>query len=250
MLFAWTRCRLPAAAHPLWGVTELRSKGVGTLNEQQGGTQRLCGERGGERTGDLALVRAAQKGDQRASCELVKRYRGLIRCKARSYYLIGADRDDIVQEGMIGLFKAIRDYDPTRQASFHSFAELCVTRQIITAVKSSTRRKHSPLNGYVSLSRSASTDEDGERLLSDILAARDVCDPAEIVIGAWETDFIRSGVVESLSEFEADVLRLYTNGQSYQSIAERLGRHTKAVDNALQRVKRKMETQIQRCRAH
>jgi len=149
---------------------------------------------------------------------------------------------------MIGLFKAIRDYDPTRQASFHSFAELCVTRQIITAVKSSTRRKHAPLNGYVSLSRSASAD--GERLLSDILAAKEVCDPAEIVIGAWETNFIRTGVVDALSPFEADVLRLYTGGKSYQDIADRLGRHTKAVDNALQRVKRKMETQIRRCRAH
>lgn len=204
----------------------------------------------GERGGEVALVRAAQAGDEQASCALVRRYRGLIRCKARSYYLVGADRDDIIQEGMIGLSKAIRDYDPSRQASFHSFAELCVTRQIITAVKSSTRRKHSPLNGYVSLSRSASADDDGERLLSDILAAKDVCDPAEIVIGAWETNFIRSGVIESLSGFETQVLRLYTQGQSYQEIADRLGRHTKAVDNALQRVKRKMEAQIQRCRAH
>ncbi len=198
----------------------------------------------------MALVRAAQQGDQTASCELVRRYRNLIRCKARTYFLIGADRDDIIQEGMIGLFKAIRDYDPTRQASFHSFAELCVTRQIITAVKSATRRKHSPLNGYVSLSRSTSSDEDGERVLSDILAAKEVCDPAEIVIGAWETSFIRNGVVDALSGFEADVLRLYTAGKSYQEIAEQLDRHTKAVDNALQRIKRKMETQIRRCRAH
>lgn len=216
------------------------------MNEHGTAAYRLPGERGGE----VALVRAAQRGDQRASCELVRRYRGLIRCKARSYYLIGADRDDIIQEGMIGLFKAIRDYDASRQASFHSFAELCVTRQIITAVKSSTRRKHSPLNGYVSLSRPASSDDDGERLLSDILAAREVCDPAEIVIGAWETSFIRTGVVDALSPFETDVLRLYTGGKSYQEIAEQLGRHTKAVDNALQRVKRKMETQIRRCRAH
>jgi RNA polymerase sporulation-specific sigma factor len=216
------------------------------LSYQGSAATRSFGERGGE----VGLVRAAQGGDQRASCELVRRYRGLIRCKARSYYLVGADRDDIIQEGMIGLFKAIRDYDPTRQASFHSFAELCVTRQIITAVKSSTRRKHVPLNSYVSLSRSASVDDDGERLLSDILAAKDVCDPADIVIGAWETDFIRTGVVEALSPFEAGVLRLYTNGKSYQEIADQLGRHTKAVDNALQRVKRKMETQIKRCRAH
>jgi len=216
------------------------------VNEPQGAVaHRVPGERGGE----VALVRAAQRGDQKASSELIKRYRGLIRCKARSYYLVGADRDDIIQEGMIGLYKAIRDYDPTRQASFHSFAELCVTRQIITAVKSSTRRKHSPLNGYVSLSRPASAEEDGERLLSDIIAAREVCDPAEIVIGAWETDFIRTGVVDALSPLEHEVLRLYTAGSSYQEIADRLGRHTKAVDNALQRIKRKMETQIQRCRA-
>lgn len=197
----------------------------------------------------MALVRAAQGGDQTASGELVRRYRGLIRCKARSYFLAGADRDDIMQEGMIGLFKAIRDYDATRQASFHSFAELCVTRQMITAVKSATRRKHSPLNGYISLSRPASAEDEGERLLSDIIAAREVCDPAEIVIGAWETEFIRTGVAGALSGFERDVLRLYTDGKSYQDIAEKLGRHTKAVDNALQRVKRKMECQIQRCRA-
>ena len=190
---------------------------------------------------------AAREGDENASCELVRRYRGLIRSKARSYFLVGADRDDVIQEGMIGLFKAIRDYDPTRQASFHSFAELCVTRQIITAVKSATRHKHSPLNGYVSLSRSTSMEEDGERLLSDILAVKGVCDPAEIVISAWETSFIRIGMADALSPLELQVLRLYSNGRSYQEIADSLGRHTKAVDNALQRVKRKMETQIRRC---
>ena len=204
---------------------------------------------GAERGGELSLVMAAQNGDQQACAELCRRYRGMIRCKARSYYLVGADRDDIIQEGLIGLYKAIRDYDPSRQASFHSFAELCVTRQIITAVKSATRRKHSPLNGYVSLSRSTSMEEDGERLLSDILAAKGVCDPAEIVVSAWETDFVHRGVADALSPFEARVLNQYSNGRSYQEIAESLGRHTKAVDNALQRVKRKMETQINRCRA-
>ncbi len=220
--------------------------GVWRMSAAQGGSA-LRGLDG--RHGDAVLVTAAQGGDQVASGELIRRYRGLIRCKARSYFLAGAGRDDIMQEGMIGLFKAIRDYDPARQASFHSFAELCVTRQMITAVKSATRRKHTPLNGYVSLSKPATADEEGERLLSDIIAARDICDPADIVIGAWETDFIRTGIVESLSSFECDVLRLYTNGKSYQEIAERLDRHTKAVDNALQRIKRKMECQIQRCRA-
>ena len=198
---------------------------------------------------DAALVVAARGGDQLASCELVKRYRALIRCKARLYYFAGADRDDVIQEGLIGLFKAMRDYDPTREASFHSFAELCITRQIITAVKAATRRKHAPLNGYVSLSGPVSPDEEGERLLSDIIAAREICDPAQIVLGAWETDFIRDGVVESLSGFEHEVLRCYTQGMSYVQIAEKLGRHTKAVDNALQRVKRKMEVQIKRCHA-
>jgi RNA polymerase sporulation-specific sigma factor len=202
-----------------------------------------------ERGGELALVTSAQAGDQQACADLVRRYRAMIRSKARSYYLVGADRDDIIQEGMIGLYKAIRDYDASRLASFHSFAELCVTRQIITAVKSATRHKHSPLNGYVSLSRSTSMEDEGERLLSDILAAKGVCDPAEIVVSSWETEFIRSGVVQALSPFETRVLSLYTNGRSYQEIADALGRHTKAVDNALQRVKRKMETQISRCRA-
>ena len=204
---------------------------------------------GTERGEDVILVRAARDGDENASGELIRRYRGLIRCKARSYFLVGADREDVIQEGMIGLYKAIRDYDATRQASFHSFAELCVTRQIITAVKAATRQKHSPLNGYVSLSRSTTGEEEGERLLSDILAAKEICDPVDIVISAWETNFIRAGMAEALSPFETQVLRLYTNGRSYQQIADTLGRHTKAVDNALQRVKRKMEMQIHRCNA-
>lgn len=156
---------------------------------------------------DLGLVRAAQSGDQQASTALVRKYRSLIRCKARSYFLVGADREDVIQEGMIGLYKAIRDYDPSRQASFRSFAELCVTRQMITAVKTATRRKHVPLNTYVSLSRpAAGSEDDGERVLSDILAAREVCDPAEIVISAWEGDFILKGFSEALSDFEARVL--------------------------------------------
>ncbi len=197
---------------------------------------------------EVALVRAAQAGDQNASSQLVRRYRSLVRCKARSYFLVGGDRDDVIQEGMIGLFKAIRDYDPSRQASFRSFAELCVTRQMITAIKTATRRKHTPLNTYVSLSRPTVTEDEGERLLTDILAAKEICDPAEIVVSAWEGDRIRKGLCDSLSTFEARVLRLYVDGCSYQEIAERLGRHAKSVDNALQRIKRKVEMQIDRCR--
>ncbi len=200
-------------------------------------------------TDDLALVLAARSGDQSASTALIRKYRSLVRCKARSYFLVGGDRDDIIQEGLVGLFKAIRDYDPSHQASFRSFAELCVTRQMITAVKTATRHKHAPLNAYVSLSRPVGTEDQGERLFEDILAARDICDPAEIVIHAWEAEFIRRGFTDSLSAFEADVLRAYMRGWTYQEIAERLGRHPKAVDNALQRIKRKIEVQIAKCRA-
>ena len=140
---------MSGAALPLKGDPGRWFEGVLAVNDARGASIRQGDGRGCE----TVLVRAAQDGDQSASCELVKRYRGLVRGKARTYFLVGADRDDIIQEGMIGLFKAIRDYDPDRQASFHSFAELCVTRQIITAIKSSTRQKHTPLNGYVSLDR-------------------------------------------------------------------------------------------------
>lgn len=204
---------------------------------------------GDARGAELTLIKQAQGGDQQASTKLIKKYQGLIRCKARSYFVAGGDREDVIQEGMIGLYKAIRDYDPYRQASFRSFAELCVTRQMITAIKTATRRKHTPLNGYVSLCRPSYSEDQGERLLTDILAAKDVCDPADIVIAAWEGDTIRQGLCDTLSGFEADVLRLYVGGASYQDIAVRLGRHAKSVDNALQRIKRKVETQLARCRA-
>jgi RNA polymerase sporulation-specific sigma factor len=198
---------------------------------------------------ELDLIAAAQAGDEGASSTLVSKYRSFVRCKARSYFLAGADRDDVIQEGMIGLYKAIRDYNPDRQTSFRSFAELCVTRQLITAIKTATRQKHGPLNSYVSLQRSATGEDEGDRVLSEILAAREVCDPAELVINAWEVDSIKRGFTEALSSFESDVLRLYVDGSSYCEIADRLGRHAKAVDNALQRVKRKVELQIARCRA-
>lgn len=208
----------------------------GTVRRQQADTE-------------LDLIIAAQAGDEVASAALLQKYRSFVRCKARSYFLAGADRDDVIQEGMIGLYKAIRDFRPERQASFRSFAELCVTRQLITAIKTATRQKHTPLNSYVSLHRPAASEDEGDRVLSDILAARDVCDPAEVVIAAWETASIKEGFTGALSGFEADVLALYVSGNSYCEIADRLGRHSKAVDNALQRVKRKVEIQIQRCRA-
>lgn len=198
---------------------------------------------------EIDLILAAQAGDESASSALVTKYRSFVRCKARSYFLAGADRDDVVQEGMIGLYKAIRDFRAERQTSFRSFAELCVTRQLITAIKTASRQKHTPLNTYVSLHRPAGGEDEGDRVLSDILAAREVCDPAEVVISAWETASIKEGFIGALSGFETDVLRLYVSGSSYSEIAVELGRHSKAVDNALQRVKRKVELQIQRCRA-
>jgi RNA polymerase sporulation-specific sigma factor len=198
---------------------------------------------------ELAMILAAQSGDEVASAALVCKYRSFVRCKARSYFLAGADRDDVIQEGMIGLYKAIRDYRPERQSSFRSFAELCVTRQLITAIKTASRQKHSPLNCYVSLQRSTGAEDEGDRVLSDILAVRDVCDPADIVISAWEAASIKEGFTEALSSFEAHVLQLYVDGKSYSEIADHLGRHAKSVDNALQRIKRKVEIQVQRCRA-
>jgi len=198
--------------------------------------------------GERALVAAAKGGDEAASAEICRRYRGMISWKARSYYLAGADREDIVQEGLIGLFKAIRDYDFSRQASFRSFADMCVTRQMITAVKAATRRKHAPLNGYVSLSP-APDDEASHQSMADVLAERGIVDPAEMVVAAWESDFIRSGMAESMSSLESKVLALHCDGRSYREIAERLGCHTKTVDNALQRAKRKAESQVLLCRA-
>jgi len=209
-----------------------------------GGTARRIGAEA-----ELELVMAAQAGDENASSAIITKYRSFVRCKARSYFLAGADRDDVVQEGMIGLYKAVRDFRPDRQTSFRSFAELCVTRQLITAIKTASRQKHTPLNTYISLHRPAGAEEEGDRVLSDILSAREVCDPAEVVISAWETASIKEGFIGALSGFETDVLRLYVNGSSYNEIADELGRRSKAVDNALQRVKRKVELQIQRCRA-
>lgn len=193
---------------------------------------------------ESALIVAAQAGDESASTALMSKYRSFVRCKARSYFLAGADRDDVVQEGMIGLYKAIRDFKFERQSSFRSFAELCITRQLITAIKTAKRQKHTPLNTYVSLNRSASVEDEGERILSDILAAREICDPAELVISEWEAGDIQRGFAEVLSPLESEVLRLYMDGKSYQEIAGSLGRHVKSIDNALQRVKRKIECQM------
>ena len=171
---------------------------------------------------------------------LINKYKNFVRAKARSYFLIGADKEDIVQEGMIGLFKAIRDFRPDKLSSFRAFAELCITRQIITAIKTATRQKHIPLNSYISLNKPI-YDEDSDRTLLDVISGTRITDPAELIISREEFDDIESKMGELLSSLEWKVLMYYLEGKSYQEIATDLNRHVKSIDNALQRVKRKLE---------
>lgn len=171
---------------------------------------------------------------------LINKYRNFVRAKARSYFLIGADREDIIQEGMIGLYKAIRDFRNDKLSSFRAFAELCVTRQIITAIKTATRQKHIPLNSYISLNKPI-YDEDSDRTLLDVLSGAKVSDPEELVISREEFVNIEAKMEEILSDLEWKVLMSYLDGKSYQEIAVDLDRHVKSIDNALQRVKRKLE---------
>ena len=186
----------------------------------------------------LAHIRG-ERGDE-ALDYLINKYRNFVRSKARSYFLIGADREDIVQEGMIGFFKAIRDYRPDKLSSFRAFAELCVTRQIITAIKTATRQKHIPLNSYVSLNKPI-YDEDSDRTLLDVLSGARISDPEELVISHEEFIDIEQKMEEILSDLEWRVLMSYLDGKSYQEIAVDLHRQVKSIDNALQRVKRKLE---------
>jgi RNA polymerase sporulation-specific sigma factor len=202
------------------------------------------GGAGGVEGEDEALVAAARGGDDRALATLLDKYRGFARAKAHSYFLVGADREDLIQEGMIGLYKAVRDYNAELQTSFRSFAELCITRQVITAIKTATRQKHTPLNNYVSFSRPVLTDEDGERCLGDLLPGVAVADPADLVISADRIRALQEHFDTVLSDLEAEVLRLYVDGKSYQEIAEVLSRHVKSIDNALQRIKRKLDSHL------
>lgn len=189
---------------------------------------------------DEELVEAVRNGDNQALEFLIHKYRNFVRAKARSYFLIGADREDIVQEGMIGLYKSIRDFREDKLASFKAFAELCITRQIITAIKTATRQKHIPLNSYVSLDKPI-YDEDSDRTLLDVICSARLSDPEELVINQEEFDDIEGTMSELLSDLERKVLMLYLDGRSYQEIAVDLNRHVKSIDNALQRVKRKLE---------
>lgn len=188
---------------------------------------------------DEELVATAKDGDKEALEYVINKYKNFVRAKARSYFLIGADREDIVQEGMIGLYKAIRDFKNDKLSSFRAFAELCITRQIITAIKTATRQKHIPLNSYISLNKPI-YDEESDRTLLDILTSVKITDPEELVIGKEELDSIELRIGEILSDLELEVLMSYLQGKSYQEIAVDLDRHVKSIDNALQRVKRKL----------
>ena len=189
---------------------------------------------------DEEVVEDARNGDRQALEFLIHKYKNFVRAKARSYFLIGADREDIIQEGMIGLYKAIRDYRSDKLSSFRAFAELCITRQIITAIKTATRQKHIPLNSYVSLNKPI-YDEESDRTLMDVLSGTKICDPEEHIISQEEFSTIEAKIEELLSDLEWEVLTSYLQGKSYQEIAEDLDRHVKSIDNALQRVKRKLE---------
>lgn len=193
---------------------------------------------------DEEVVELAQQGDQFAVEFLVDKYKNFVRAKARSYFLIGADKEDIIQEGMIGLFKAIRDYKLDKLTSFRAFAELCITRQIITAIKTATRQKHIPLNSYVSLNKPI-YDEESDRTLMDILSTAKITNPEEIIISREEFIFIEKKMGEILSSLEWKVLMAYLEGKSYQEISVELKRHVKSIDNALQRVKRKLEKYLE-----
>ena len=193
---------------------------------------------------EYEIVLKASNGDKIALEYIINKYKNFVKAKAKSYFLIGADKEDIIQEGMIGLYKAVRDFDGNKTNSFKCFAEICITRQIITAIKTATRQKHIPLNSYVSLNKPI-YDEESDRTLLDIIATSIVTDPEELIISKEELKHIESKMNELLSDLEQEVLELYLNGKSYQYIADRLKRDVKSIDNALQRVKRKLEKHLE-----
>ena len=191
------------------------------------------------------LIALAKQGHAAAYDQIVRRYHGFVRLKASSYFLIGGDSDDLIQEGLVGLYKAIRDYRTDRESSFRNFAELCITRQIITAVKTSTRNKHTPLNEYVSFSQTPAAPGDGDTGLEELLPGPTAHDPVNQVISGEELHALVACLSEVLSELESSVLSLYLDGHSYEVVAEQLDCDTKTVDNALQRVKRKISAHLE-----
>ncbi len=193
---------------------------------------------------DHYLIALAKQGKSDAMDRIIRRYHGFVRMKASSYFLIGGDSDDLVQEGLVGLYKAVRDYRSDRESSFRNFAELCITRQIITAVKTATRNKHTPLNQYVSFSQTPAAAGDSDSTLDEILPGPSTGDPVNQVISTEELKSLVACLSSVLSELESSVLSLYLDGNSYEEVGERLACDTKTVDNALQRVKRKVVTHL------
>ena len=210
------------------------------MARRQTATARTAQERSQRELADLQLVLRARNGDSAAMDALIRRYTGFVRLKASSYFLAGGESDDLNQEGLIGLYKAVRDFRADKETSFRSFAELCITRQIITAIKTATRFKHAPLNTYVSFSQTPAGQDDGECTLGDALPGPGVDDPAVCVISTQELQSLVFCLGTGLSPLESDALRLYLEGNSYEEMAEELGCDTKTIDNALQRVKRKV----------
>lgn len=193
---------------------------------------------------DEELVKLVHDGNTQALEYLIKKYKNFVRAKSRSYFLIGADREDIVQEGMIGLYKAIRDFREDKLSTFKAFAELCITRQMITAIKTATRQKHIPLNSYISLDKPI-YDEESDRTLMDVITGTRKLDPEILLINREEFSDIEDKMTEVLSDLERQVLMHYLDGRSYQEISDDLNRHVKSIDNALQRVKRKLERYLE-----
>jgi len=210
----------------------------------QGTSAQKAAYSGTDYKSDEEIALEAKNGDRAALEYLISKYQNFVKSKARSYFLVGADREDIIQEGMIGLYKAIRDFKGDKLSSFRAFAELCITRQMITAIKTATRQKHIPLNSYVSLNKPI-YDEDSDRTLLDILSGTKITDPEELMINREEYHDIEFKMGEILSDLEMRVLTMYLDGKSYQEIAVDLTRHVKSIDNALQRVKRKLERYLE-----
>ena len=195
-----------------------------------------------KRAKDEELVLMAQNGDDAAQEHLLNKYKSLVRAKSRAYFLIGADTEDIIQEGMIGLYKAVRDFNDEKNASFRSFAELCVNRQMITAIKAATRQKHQPLNSYVSLNKPVYEEESEQTYMDFLQSSSDsLLNPEALLIGQENKNFLEDQMVKNLSSFETRVLILYLQGRSYFEIAHVLDKPEKSIDNALQRVKKKLE---------
>ena len=195
---------------------------------------------------DDKLIKLYRMGNMQAQATLLSKYKYLVKLKVKSYFLIGADKEDLIQEGMIGLYKAIQDFRDDKDTSFKAFSELCITRQIITAIKGATRQKHLPLNQYISLSKTMDREDDSNSSLDDILPERYVCDPVDLLITHEEIGDIKYCFNELLSKLETTVLSLYMDGNTYQDIAVKMERQVKSIDNALQRVKRKLDTYLRR----